>query len=300
MAFTIKIYEKNEYIFALLKKRLMNFYPDAYIINPYLEDNDQDERFSNYTCVLYDPKDTDKEDISSPTPIRLTDDGGIVDCARLISLIKPTDDAPSNIIPVSGSLSAVIPFVYVDVRDRYINSIQKELSGADFNIRLDFTSKLRALWKGSSGCNMTHLLEACRSRKFVPEDILKYCNMDNTGFLTPGSSTNYDDVYDMGINRSITLMNHAANLAHSRDRSVNVLAVIEGFRTGDLPNLLAGCDKVTVLLPARSAGEDIGARDLISMLTQKLGKERIKVVYAEEYQAEEMCVPGSFNRRMAV
>ena len=62
---------------------------------------------------------------------------------------------------------------------------------------------------------MTSLLEACRSKKFEPEDILKYCNMDDSGFLTPGSCRNNDDVYDIGVSRSMTLMNHAADLAHS-------------------------------------------------------------------------------------
>ena len=38
MAFTIRIYETNEYIYSLLKKRLGSFYPDAYIVNPCLKD----------------------------------------------------------------------------------------------------------------------------------------------------------------------------------------------------------------------------------------------------------------------
>ena len=91
----------------------------------------------------------------------------------------------------------------------------------------------------------------------MPEDILKYCNMDDSGFLTPGSCKNNDDVYDLGIERSTALMNHASDLAHSRQIFVNVLAVVEGFRTADLPGLLAGCDKVFILLPAKNASEDI-------------------------------------------
>ena len=82
-------------------------------------------------------------------------------------------------------------------------------------------------------------------------------------------------------------MNHASDLAHSMQIFVNVLAVVEGFRTADLPGLLAGCDKVFILLPAKNASEAIGARDLITMLTKVLGKERISVRYAEDF------APGS-------
>ena len=76
-------------------------------------------------------------------------------------------------------------------------------------------------------------------------------------------------------------MNHAANLAHSYVRFVNVIAVIEGFRTQDLPELLSRCDRVSILLPSDSEGEDIGARDLIAMLSQKLGRERLSVYYSD-------------------
>ena len=147
---------------------------------------------------------------------------------------------------------------------------------------------------------MTALLEACQSRKFVPEDILKYCNMDDSGFLTPGSTKNFDDVYDLGISRSTKLMYHAADLAHSKMRSVNVLAVVEGFRTMDLPELLASCDKVSILLPARSVGEDIGARELISLLTRTLGRERIAVYYAEDLHTTDEKTDSAVCGRMAV
>lgn len=296
MAFTIKIYEKNEYISGLLKKRLKSFFPDAYIVNPYFDDQDQETRFSDYERVLYDPKDISKEELSSfsVSPIRLTEDGGIIDCARFIPMIRKNAESPSFPAPVTGSLTAVIPFVYSDVRDRYICNLEHDLSGADFNIRLDFTSKIRSLWRSPAGSNMTSLLEACRSKKFEPEDILKYCNMDDSGFLTPGSCMNNDDVYDIGVSRSMTLMNHAANLAHSNRRFVNVVAVVEGFRSNDLPELLSSCDHVTILLPAINAGEDIGSKDLIAQLTKALGRERISVFYSDDIKD-----PGILDYRLS-
>jgi len=283
MAFTIKIYEKNEYLFRLLKKRLSSFFPDAYILDPYYEPGDQEDRFSEYEKVLYDPRDIKKEDIVSLSPpLRLTDDGGIIDCASFLPFIRQNIESPSYLRPATGTVTAVLPFVYSDVRDRFISDLGTELTGADFNIRLDFTSKIRALCRRSAGSNMTSLLDACRSRKFAPEDILKYCNMDDSGFLTPGSTKNNDDVYDLGITRSITLMNLASDLAHSKTRFVNVIAVIEGFRTNDLPDLLSSTDKVILLMPAKDAGEDIGAKDLIELLSRTLGSERVSVTYAED------------------
>ena len=302
MAFTIKIYEKNEYIYSLLKKRLSCFYPDAYIVDPYFDEQDYEDRFSDFTRVIYDPKDLTDEEASAITssPIKLTEDGGIIDCARLISLLRPIDDAPLIAKPHTGSLTAVIPFVYSDVRDSFIRDLSSGFPDSDMNIRLDFTSKLRSSWHSRSGCNMTSLLEACRSKKFVPEDILKYCNMNDSGFLTPGSTANYDDINDLGVNRSITLMHHASSLAHSNLRSINVLSVIEGFRTKDLPELLSECDKAIILLPARSAIEDMGSKDLISMLTKTLGHERIEVYYAEELSLRDKNENSLIQRRFAV
>ena len=298
MAFTIKIYEKNEYLSGLLKKRLSSFFPDAYIVNPYFDEGTGEDRFSDYEKVLYNPKDISKEDITSisASPIRLTEDGGIIDCARFIPLLRQNAESPSFLAPVFGSVTAVLPFVYADVRDKYISDLGSKLSGADFNLRLDFTSKMRSLWRASAGSNMTALLEACKSRKFIPEDILKYCNMDDTGFLTPGSCMNNDDVYDLGTSRSATLLYHAATLAHSRNRFINVVAVIEGFRTKDLPEMLSCVDSVKILLPAKNAGEDLGSKDLITLLIKTLGKERIAVIYAEDINGpsmlDEIIMPG--------
>ena len=77
-------------------------------------------------------------------------------------------------------------------------------------------------------------------------------------------------------------MNLAADLAHSDKRFINVLAVIEGFRSKDLPEMLCSCDKAYILLPERDSGEDLGSRELVSNLTRTLGHERIEVLYAED------------------
>ena len=97
-----------------------------------------------------------------------------------------------------------------------------------------------------------------------------------------------------------TLITHAADLAHSKTQLINVLAVIEGFRTKDLPELLCSCDKVTILLPAKSAEEDIGAQDLVSMLTKTLGQERVSVVYIRDSSGSDNIEDPLDNRRLVV
>jgi len=302
MAFTIRIYEKNGYIYSLLRRRLSCFFPDAYIVNPFFDEQDYEDRFSDFTRVLYDPADINEEAFSAnlSTSIRLTDDGGVIDCARIISMIKPKEDTQLITRKISGSFTAVIPFVCSDERERFIRELTTRLPDADFNIRLDFTSKLRSSWHSRSGCNMTSLLEACRSRRFVPGDILKYCNMDDSGFLTPGSTANYDDINDLGVSRSVTLMHHAAQLSHSDGRYVCVLAVLEGFRSKDLPDLLSECDKAYILLPAKNAIEDLGSKDLLSMLTKSLGSERIEVYYAEDHTPQGIFDNSLSQRRLVV
>ena len=65
-------------------------------------------------------------------------------------------------------------------------------------------------------------------------------------------------------------------------------------------DLLAGCDKVFILLPAKNAGEDLGARDLITMLTKALGQERISVWYAEQSSSKTGVDDVLSQRRVAV
>ena len=126
MAFTIKIYEKNEYISGLLKKRLKSFFPDAYIVNPYFDD--QETRFSDYERVLYDPKDISKEELSSfsVSPIRLTEDGGIIDCARFIPMIRK--NAESLVSDMKSSSSVPIITGYTDAEKNLYSEQLRQLN----------------------------------------------------------------------------------------------------------------------------------------------------------------------------
>ena len=152
MAFTIRIYEKNGYIYSLLRKRLSCFFPDAYIVNPFFDEQDYEDRFSDFTRVLYDPADINEEAFSAnlSTSIRLTDDGGVIDCARIISMIKPKEDTQLITRKISGSFTAVIPFVaeslgsvsaYTDVNNqRFGIFINNEVAYIIMVVRLSVVS----------------------------------------------------------------------------------------------------------------------------------------------------------------
>ena len=58
MAFSIKIYEKDKYMYALMKARIGAIFPEAYITDPYLEKGTgtDGDMFGEFTRILYNPK----------------------------------------------------------------------------------------------------------------------------------------------------------------------------------------------------------------------------------------------------
>ena len=162
MAFTIKIYEKDKYMYALMKARLGTIYPEAYITNPYLEtrsDTDGD-MFGEFTKVLYNPRQFGEEFDPLPhdstlqslkecldRPVPVLDQNGIVDCRKICNAlgINSDQDQVSNTTdPGKGRIEVLIPFVYISDRENYIRNNYQDLTDEDISLRLDFTSRLRA------------------------------------------------------------------------------------------------------------------------------------------------------------
>ena len=304
MAFSIKIYEKDKYMYALMKARIGALYPEAYITDPYLEarsDTDGD-MFGEYTKILFNPKQfgedfaaeqnanaikSFKECLERPVPT--LDKNGIVDCRKIcdaLGLVKsqildPVSDPNGS---CKGRIELLIPFVYINEREDYIKNNYRDLTDADLSLRLDFTSRLRAPEDGGSeflAGNMTGLLEACASRKFDPNDIFKYCSRDNMGFLTPGASKGDDDVYDIGSTRCRILLDKCRQLISEESRKINVLAIAEGFRTAEIPALVADSDKVTILFSGKNKNEEAAASGLISSISRALTHGTIETAFAE-------------------
>ena len=306
MAFSIKIYEKDKYMYALMKARLGALYPEAYITDPYLEsrsDTDGD-MFGEFTKVLFNPKQfgddfgtktnedaiqTLKECIERPIPT--IDQDGIVDCKKICSALvidssKDPDLAAEPQEACKGRIEVLIPFVYINDRENYIKNNYGDLTDADLSLRLDFTSRLRAPEDEGSeflAGNMTGLLEACASRKFDPNDIFKYCSRDNMGFLTPGTSKGDDDVYDIGSTRCRILLDKCRQLISEGNRKINVLAIAEGFRSAELPVLVADCDKVTILFSGKNRNEEVAASGLITSISRALTHGTVVTDYADLY-----------------
>ena len=316
MAFSIKIYEKDKYMYALMKARLGALYPEAYITDPYLEsrsDTDGD-MFGEFTKVLFNPKQfgddfgtktnedaiqTLKECIERPIPT--IDQDGIVDCKKICSALvidssKDPDLAAEPQEACKGRIEVLIPFVYINDRENYIKNNYGDLTDADLSLRLDFTSRLRAPEDEGSeflAGNMTGLLEACASRKFDPNDIFKYCSRDNMGFLTPGTSKGDDDVYDIGSTRCRILLDKCRQLISEGNRKINVLAIAEGFRSAELPVLVADCDKVTILFSGKNRNEEVAASGLITSINRALTHGTVVTDYADLYEDKTHGVLGA-------
>ena len=108
-------------------------------------------------------------------------------------------------------------------------------------------------------------------------------------FLTPGSTKDDDDVYDLGSARCRILLDKCRQLVSDENRKINVLAVAEGFRSAELPILVADCDKVTILFSGRDRNEETAASGLISSISKALTHGEIVLDYADA---------GSFEGRI--
>ena len=311
MAFSIKIYEKDKYMYALMKARIGALYPEAYITDPYLEERtDTDgDMFGEFTKILFNPKQFGEDFGLEPPedavrslqdclgkPVPTLDPDGIINCRNVCKAlgIDPSqndDPQQSDCGSENGRLEILIPFVYIGERENYIKNNYGGMTDADLSLRLDFTSRLRAPEEDGAGIrsgNMTGLLDACVSRKFEPDDILKYCSRNGMGFLTPGTTKGDDDVYDLGSARCRMLLDRCRQLVSDGSRKINVLAVAEGFRSAELPMLVSDCDRVTILFSGKDKNEELAASGLISSISRALTHGEIITDYLDtgSYEGE--------------
>ena len=288
MAFTIKIFEKDRYLFSLLKTRLETMFPDAYIIDA-INCNGQTDcvNFSEFTRTIYDPRNIDMSDFKDAVP--LCDGSGLIDCRRIAECLGLSSTlrsiSPAS-VKAAGRSVALIPYVYIDDREAMIAQMLTDRAfNSDYSVRLDLMGKMRVPGQDSTGIRpggMTKLLEQAGKRNFRPEDILAYCNMDKMGFMTPGATSGDDDVYDFGLPVIRKLIDASISLTKNSSPTTSVLAVFEGFRTGELLELISGFDEVTLLFPSRIGQENIGAKKLSSGIEQKLTSGRLNICYSED------------------
>ena len=217
MAFTIKVFEKDDYLFSLLKMRLETMFPDAYIINA-IEDPGRSDclDFSEFTKIIYDPRNIDMSDFKDAVPI--FDELGVIDCRKIadrLGLITSLRKNADTISIRSGVSVALIPYVYMDDREALIDRLLAErVFMSDNALRIDLMGRMRVPGPESGGIRpggMTKLIELAGKKSFKPEDILSCCNMDKKGFLTPGAASGEDGV---AVRRTVVAQDHAPHLIY--------------------------------------------------------------------------------------
>ncbi len=287
MAFTIKIFENDRYLFSLLKARLETLFPDAYIVDSIgAEGPSECTDFSEFTKIVYDPRSIDMSDFHDAIPIY--DSNGVIDCRRIAGQLGLSPVLRNNSVSSAntGRSFALIPYVYMEDREAMIGRmITDRFFTSDYTLRLDFMGKMRVPGPETTGINpggMTRLLEHAAGKDFKPEDIFTFCNMDKTGFMTPGATSGEDDIFDAGLSVIRRITDASLSLTKNPSPSTSVLAVFEGFKTGELIDLVSPFGEVTVLLPSRDGQENLGAQRLISGIERNLASGRLNISYAED------------------
>ena len=283
MAFTIRIFEKDEYIYSLLKYRLGQAYPEAYIINPMTEgDPDMSGGISNYSITLYDQRFVDADSIDCEDAVPLLDSTGTINCRRVISSIKAGPRSHGGSVKdSSGIFIALIPFVDIEAREDFIRDLAtREMSDSSHSLRLDLTTGFKSSPAAISGVtgNMSQLLKAGSSRRFKPEDILGYCAMDRSGFLTPGACDRPDELLDTDPELLIRLSDNCSRLVHCKEHSISALLVLDGIRTGTIPGIVSDCDKVMILCP-RGSPSGYGYEELRDSISKNMQGGTCDIIY---------------------
>ncbi len=287
MAFGIRVFEKDEYLFALLRQRLGYYFPEAYIMRFTRPDvpagsGDESERFCEFEKTLFDQRQFKTEDTGDPDAICLFSDKGIIDCQSLSRALGISSKVtPVNMSDKPGSkITVLLSFVYREERERYISTL-KDPYEYDVPLRLDFTGGYGIGNKESE--NMNDLLRLSRSRKFKGDDILSYVHRDSTGYLTPGGTADPDICHDIGAAGVTRILNAASELATSDSMSLSVLAVLDSFSSKDMLSISGSADRVIVLIHTLSPG----LQDFISRLNRSLPHDvTAEVILTSERTAE--------------
>jgi len=283
MAFGIKIFEKDEYLFALLRQRLGYFFPEAYIMRFAEPDAlaripGEEERFCEFEKTLFDQRQFRAEDTGDTEAVELFDEEGRISCQRIARAIG----VGSKVTPVSlhpdakGQITLILSFVYREEREEYIRKMRTPLD-YDIPLRLDFTGGYGLGNKDPE--NMNRLLRVSRTRKFKPHDILSYVHRDDMGFLTPGGAADPDICHEIGSSGIIRILKAAKDLALDDPMSVATLAVLDSFSSKEMIEISGIADRVIVLAHDITSG--------ISEFVSRINRDLPPDVTCELYETHE-------------
>lgn len=311
MNHAVIIYEDDDFLYGLLRFRLALYLPDCYIMRDgdknYLNNINQ---FSDTLFVLFDDHQYDEYDVVFENieginvfylPLYSeTDNGPLIDCKELAIRIAETkttvrhksQNIEINDKPNRNGVHILIPFSYIDERERFIDEELSFLRDSDnMCIRLDLMAGIRMPinYSGSYSTvgSLTQLLDKAKSRNISPEDILAFVNPDSNGFFTPGKPQRSDDVFDYGTDTLATLINTLSTLVNEESDRFTGLIVAEGFRFRELINLASCCDVIHILLPKRMYETDLGFKTEIAELTKNIPTDcKVTVYDSDKYQTE--------------
>lgn len=266
MAFEIIIYNTESYINSLLIRTLEDKYNNAYVrlhtdplvINPELV---------NKSIALYDNRDGEMVSKSKQNrnyewiPLYFLCGKTYLIDADLVTQAIDNSLANSSIRSIhknknskSGRLNLLISLVYPDDRERFISkNLANYITSDSMCIRYDFCwgtlSASETL--GIDSGFMTQLLIKA-NKNLSPDKITEYLNPDSNGFLTPGPTENPDDIYKLGIASCTKLLTKTKEFMN-KESSFNTLAVVEGYKTSDILELVPYADHIDIILPQENS-----------------------------------------------
>ncbi|MBR4493271.1 MAG: hypothetical protein IKP14_01035 [Clostridiales bacterium] len=294
MTFGILVYEKDEYLYTLIKERLASKFPTAYIERAGQTVSDS-FKLIKQIHVLYDNRQYNAppdSPVSVPVPL-FSDDGkghSIIDMrviSKAISGNLITDGSREHRTGTDRDrLRLLISYAYIDERETFIrHAVGPDSFDCLHPIRIDLMSGIRMpnTFTPEASGSISGLLRSCTDKKFAPVRILDYLNPDSNGFLSCGKPDNEDDVFDIGIDHSGRLMELLADLCTKED--TGALVVAEGWRVSELLRLIRWCDTLHILLPARMCTEDTGMTKELGHFKRALKSGALMTIdYCEDYR----------------
>ena len=295
MTFGIMVYVNDTYLYELIRERLSWKYPNAYISRAG-DDTTFDFNLISDIRILYDnrefsPPVTD----GTSVPVPLFEERGtgsmIIDMKRIFRELPGnsiTQETPAETDTAKDRLRILISYAYIDERENFIRSAVGPMTFDCMHpIRIDLMSGIRMptpFMRGSTG-SLTSLLRSCTDRRFRPQLITEYLNPDSSGFLSCGKPDNEDDVFDIGIDACVKLMEQLRQLC--TDEDTGALVVVEGWRVSEIIKLIPFCDTLHLLLPARMCTEDTGMTKELGAFRRNLPSGALMTVhYCEDYRQE--------------
>ncbi len=287
MAFGIRIYEKDEYLYSLIKERLQTHFPQAYICRF----GSDDFKLTSNIKVLFDNRQFDMNSLEESTKTLVIPlyENNAIDIKRITKAIVDDNTNDDSVITDSADnqIRLLISYAYIDERESFISQV---LGPSSFNsmhpIRIDLMSGIRmprSFATSKPNNALSTLLRLSTNMSFNPDSILEYLGPDAGGFLSPGKPVNEDDVFDIGINASAKLMEHTKKLCQKM--SGGALFVAEGWRISESLKLISNCDSLHILLPARMCTEDTGMTNELGTFKRNLKPgASMTVYYYEDYK----------------